>query len=155
MNIKAFAEKARLCLRSEGMVAEILARSYARKLALSCLAVLTTSMGLVFLNVALFTYLQSIWGPVWTPLAIGVGNLVLAGFAIGLATVVKPGSELEVAKDLRKLSINTLEDELQSSQIANGVFGTLTGANNSNVAKLLLPAVISIVGALRKKRTKA
>jgi hypothetical protein len=154
MNIKNLSEKARLCVRSETMIAEILVRSYARKFALSCFAGLTIMMGLVFLNIALFTYLQILWGPVWTPLALGLGNFALACIAVGLATLVKPGPELQMALQLRKLSTNTLEDELQSMQITGGLLGSLGGAGNSSVAKLLLPAVISVVSAVRSRKAK-
>ncbi len=147
-------EKARLCIRNETMIAEILVRNYVRKFALSCFAGLTVFVGLVFLNIALFTYLQTLWGSVWTPMAIGIGNFVLAGLAIGLAILLKPGSEIDLAKDIRKLSVSTLEEELQSTQIASGLLGTLAGVKNSSVAKLLLPAVISIVSAVRHHRTK-
>jgi hypothetical protein len=155
MNIKSLSEKARLCVRSEAMIAEILVRNYARKFILSCFAVLTTLMGLVFLNIALFTYLQTIWGPVWTPLAVGLGNFALVGLSVGFATLVKPGPELEMARELRKLSVSTLEEELQSVQVASGLFGTLARADNSTVTKLLVPAVISIVSAMRHRKTKA
>jgi hypothetical protein len=152
MNIKSLSEKTRLCIRSEAMIAEILVRSYARKFALSCFAALTILMGVVFLNIALFIYLQMLWGPVWTPLVIGLGNFALAGLAVGLASLMKPGPELQMALELRKLSATTLEEELQSMQFASGLLGSLGGAPNFSVTKLLLPAVISIVGAMRRRK---
>ncbi len=154
MNIKSLSEKARLCVRSEAMIAEILVASYVRKIALSCLAILTTLTGLVFLNIAAFAYLQTLWGPVLTPFVIGLGNFILAGLSLAMMALMQPGPDLAMARELRRLSINTLEEEFQSDQGVGGLFGPLAGEHNSNIAKLLLPAVISIVGSLSRRRAK-
>ena len=134
MNIQGFVRNARLCVRSEALIAEIRLRTLARKMILTSFAVLTALMGLAFINMALFVYLQSMWGPVWTPLAIGLANFALAALALLAAMLVRPGPELAMAEEMRKLSGSSLE-----------------GASDSNIARLLIPAVISIVSAMRHR----
>lgn len=63
-----------------------------QKFVLTSFAVLASIMGLAFIKMAAFAYLQSIWGPLWTPLLVGL------------------------AKELHKLSGNALEAEFQSGQ---------------------------------------
>jgi hypothetical protein len=63
MNLQSLARNARLYARAEGLVAEIRLRLLARKLVLSVLAVAVALFGLVFVNMALFNYLESAWVP--------------------------------------------------------------------------------------------
>jgi hypothetical protein len=152
MNIHNIARNARLYARSEAMVAEIRMRNYGRRLAFTSLAVLTVIMGLAFINLAAFQYLQSLWGPVWTPLAIGLANFVIAGAALLIAAAARPGPELALAKDLCKLSSGALEAELQTLPAAGGVLGALGSGSEATIARLLLPAVISIVSSLGRRK---
>lgn len=155
MNIQNVARSARLYARSEAMVAEIRMRAYGRKLALTSLAVLAAMMGLAFVNVAAFVYLQSLWGPVWTPLAIGLANFAIAALALAAALTVHPGPELALAKELRAVSGTALEEEFHSVHSVGGVLGALGAGSEGKIAQLLLPAVISIVSSLGRRRTAA
>jgi hypothetical protein len=153
MNIQNIARSARLYARSEAMVAEIRMRAYGRKLAFTSLAVLTSVMGLAFLNLAAFLYLQSLWGPVWTPLAIGLANFAIAAFALLAALSAHPGPELALARELRKLSGAALEEEFQAAHSVGGLLGVLGGGSETRIAQLLLPAVISIVSSLGRRKS--
>jgi hypothetical protein len=150
MNIQTLAKSARLYARSEFLITEIQLKTFARKLALISLAVLTAFMGLAFINMAAFAYLQTLLGPVWTPLSVGFANLILAGFALLAAVLTHAGSDLAMAKELRKLSGDALEAEFQAG---HSVGGFQAGQSDSNIARLLIPAVISIVGAMRRRKT--
>jgi hypothetical protein len=149
MNLPALAKHARLLLRSEVLIAEIRLRLYARKLALAGFAVLAAIMGLAFVNLAAYVYLQILWGPLWTPLAIGLVNFAIALVALLAAMLARPGPDLTVAEELRKLSGNALNDELHDHAAATGVLGAM---NEPLVARLLVPAVVSIITALRRRK---
>jgi hypothetical protein len=149
MNIQALAKSARLYARSEFLVTEIQMKTYARKFVLTSLAVLAAIMGLAFINMAAFAYLQSIWGPVWTPLLVGLANFILAALAWLAAVLTHSSSDLAMAKELRKLSGNALEAEFQSSHSVGGSHG---GANDTTIVRLLIPAVVSIIGAMRRRK---
>ena len=153
MNLQSLARNARLYARAEGLVAEIRLRLVVRKLVLSVLAMAVALQGLVFVNVALFNYLESAWGPVWTPLALGLVNFALAVPGLLIAASAKPGPELAMAEDLRKAAAAALEADFQAGQ---GLAGTLSGlAGESNAARLLIPTIDLIIGALRRKKPAA
>ncbi len=135
----------RLCIRSEAMVAEIKLLTYARKIMLASLAFLVGLIGFAFMNLALFEYLQSLWGPIGAPLAIGLGNIVCAAGLLLLAKMVKPGPELALAEDLRNLAGSELESQFQSQSESSGV-------NSSSVVRLLVPTIISIVSAMQRSK---
>ncbi len=153
MNLQSLARNARLYARAEGLVAEIRLRLLARRLVLSVLAVAIALLGLVFCNIALFNYLQAAWGPVWTPLILGLANLGLAVPLLLVAAAAKPGPELAMAEDLRKAAAAALEADFQAGQ---GLAGSLSGfAGESNAARLLIPTIGLIIGALRRKKPAA
>ena len=152
MNIQSLAKNARLYIRAEALVAEIRLRLYFRKLALAIFAVAVALLGLALLNLSLFHALETAWGPIWTPLILGLANFVLAVAAFLIAAAVKPGPELAMADDLRKLSATAVETDLQGSQ---GFAGILGGSSiEASTARLLIPALASIIGALRRKKTQ-
>ena len=139
-------------MRSEAAVAEIWLKVFAFKFALISVAGLTGLMGLAFVNIGLYSYLTSIWGPVWTPLAIALGNVLLAVLALLAAMRAKPNSDLPMAEELRKLSLDSLGQEFNVSTPGSGVFGEHAGFANQQVTRLLIPAIISIVTAMRRRK---
>ncbi len=155
MNIQNLLRTARLYARSEAMVAEILLRAFGRKLALTTIAILAGMMGLAFLNVAAYVYLLAMWGPVWTPLLIGVLNFAIAAIALAVALWGRPGPELALAKDLRDTAGANLEEEFHTTSPMGGLAGALGGRSESGLVNLLLPAVISIVTALGRRKPAA
>jgi hypothetical protein len=152
MSIQTVTRAIRLSIRSEALVAEIRLLTYARKVMLASLAFLAALIGFAFINLALFEYLQSLWGPIATPLAIGLGNIVFAALILLAAKLVKAGPELAMAEEIRSLSGNALESELQPRQIASGVLGALTNGNDASMVRLLVPTVVSIVSAMRRAK---
>lgn len=152
MSIQTITRAIRLSIRSEALVAEIRLLTYARKVMLASLAFLAALIGFAFINLALFEYLQSLWGPVATPLAIGLGNIAFAALILLAAKLVKPGPELAMAEEIRSLSGRALEAEFQPGQAATGVLGALTNANDASMVRLLVPTVISIINAMRRSK---
>jgi hypothetical protein len=108
-------------------------------------------MGLVFINIAALLYLQSLRGPVWTPLVIGLANFAIAAIALLAAFSARPGPELALARELRKLSSGAPEADLQRPPSAGGVLSVLGIGHEAANARLLLPAVISIVSSLGRR----
>ncbi len=147
MNIQSLAKNTQLYVRAEVLVAEIKLRLYFRKLAFAVFAVAVALLGLALLNLSLFHALETAWGPIWTPLILGLANFALALIALLIAAAAKPGPELAMAEDLRKLSATAVEADLQGSQSLGG------GLIEASAARLLIPALASIIGALRRKKT--
>ena len=80
-------------------------------------------------------------------LLLGLALACLAG--TGLAASAKPGPELAMAEDLRKAAAAALEEDFHSGQ-SLGAF-----AGESNAARLLIPTIGLIIGALRRKKPAA
>jgi hypothetical protein len=152
LSIQTIARAVRLTIRSEVLVAEIRLLTYARKLMLACLALLAAFIGFAFVNVALFEFLQSLWGPMMAPLVIGLGNIVFAGVIVVAAKMVKPGSELAMAEEMRNLSESALESEFRPNHINGGMLGSLAAARDGNLVKLLVPVVVSIISSMRRSK---
>ncbi|MCB1431777.1 MAG: hypothetical protein KDK75_04860, partial [Alphaproteobacteria bacterium] len=93
----------------------------------------------------------SVWGPVWTPLALGGADLALAIIAIVAAALQRPGPELQVAEDMKALAAAELEEQLQGGFTMQGLMGGLGGAGASN-ARLIIPLVTSLISILKKRK---
>lgn len=150
MNIQSLAKNTQLYLRAEILIAEIKLRLYFRKLALAVFAVAVALMGLALLNLSLFRALDTSWGPIWTPLILGLANFALAIIAILIAALAKPGPELAMAEDLRKLSATAVEADFQGGQVLGGLIGG--SSFEAGAARLLIPALATIIGTLRRRK---
>jgi hypothetical protein len=142
MSIHSITKTARLYLRAELIAAQIRLNAALRKTGLMALAGALLIMALAFLNIGLYAWLLGKWGPVFTPIGLGVFNIALALILFAAALFAKPGPELEFAEDMRRLSGDALENELKggSSVYAQGA------------AHLLFPAMTAIIGSMRKRK---
>lgn len=148
MTLSHLTRAARLYLRAELMTARIRMRSEAQRLMLLALAGGLALLALILVNVALYAALLSVWGPVWTPLALALADLVLAGLALVAASRQKPGPELAVAEEIRALAGEALEEQVQQGFSVQGLLGNM-GANVAG-ARTLLPLVTTLIGVLRR-----
>lgn len=151
MNLSHLTRAGRLYLRAEMMTARIRMRTEAQRMLLLGLAGGLGLLGLVLVNVAFYAALLEVWGPVWTPLALGAADLVLAGLALAAAAMQKPGPELEVAEEMKKLAAESLEEQMQQGFTVQGLLGGATG--NLAGARMLLPLVTTLIGLMRKRKT--
>jgi hypothetical protein len=152
MNVHSLIAHARLYLRSEVVVAEIWAGLYARKLSFFAIALLTGIMALAFINLALYAYLLSIWGAIWTPFAIGLGNVLLAVAALFTALRARPSKELKAAEEIRKLCADSFEEDFQFAGSSASGFASQGTHSNAQLYQLLIPAIASIIGAMRRRK---
>jgi hypothetical protein len=152
MSLTNITRAARVYIRAELMVARIRMRSETQRLMFLGVAVGLAFLGLILINVALYAALLSLWGPVWTPLALGVADLVLAVLAVVAAALQKPGPELAAAEEMRSLASATLEEQMQGGLSVPGLMGQLAG--DSSTARLLVPLVTTLIGVLKKRKAK-
>lgn len=149
MNMNSLSRHVRLVLRGELLMLQAKLAFALKRSAIIGLALLFAGLGLVFVNIGLFAWLSPLWGPVWTPVGLGLINLALAALALTLAAVVKPGAELALAEEIRVMAAESLEREVRSAPLVGGLAG-------GSMAGLVLPAVTTIVGAMaRRRREKA
>jgi hypothetical protein len=154
MQMRTLVRQAGLLWRAEMLVVELRLRLLARSTVLVLFAIFITLFGLAMLNVAAFQALQAVAGPVWSAVGIAFVDFLLAGIAVLVALRAKPGPELELAQDLRKLALEALEGEAATVQdfLTGASVGRLVSEPLQAMApRLLVPLVGSIIRALRKK----
>ena len=151
MSIATIARTARLYLRAEMLAAQIRLRTESHRLMLVGLAAILAVLGVGLVNLAVYAALKSVWGPVWTPLALGGADLLLAVIALIAAALKKPGPELKVAEEMRELAGAALEEQMQGGFTPTSLLGGLAGGDTST-ARLLIPMITTIIGALRRRK---
>ncbi|MFN4143683.1 hypothetical protein, partial [Aestuariivirga sp.] len=149
MSVHNMFRQVRFIIRAEMLAVQAKLAFAARRTVLAALALLFAGLGLVFSNVALFAFLSPLWGPVGTPVSLGLLNVALAGVALLAAALMKPGPELALAEEMRNIAGQSLEEEIRSQPLVGAALG---GPDRTALAGLLLPALTMIVGALRQRR---
>lgn len=150
MNISSLVRNLRIYIRAEVIAAESRLSAKLRQSGWIAIAVALVVMALVMANIALFAALEPALGPVWTPLSLAIGNLVLAVAFLVIAMAVRPGPELALAEDLRRASAQAIEDDIHTR---SGMLGGIGGQMMSTgAAQLLVPTLSLVVGALKRKK---
>jgi hypothetical protein len=153
MNLQALARNLRLYVRATSLAAEIRLRFQLRRTMLAALALAVAIAGLVMIDLAAYRALETAWGPLWTPLILGLANLAVAAALLLATLALKPGRELAAANDLRQMAYNAMEADLRSAQEGPGLLtGLLGGPAETQAARLLIPVISTIIGALRRRR---
>ena len=150
--------------KADSLIGKIWVTVIARRFGLLAFAGLIAAFGLAMANVAALYALQASIGSVWAAAAVAVADLVIAAFVILLARRCEPGPELQLALEVRRMAIESIETDAGDLKTAINALGqeirdakqTLVGFvhNPLDVAaqKLLVPAAIAIVRGLRSKR---
>jgi hypothetical protein len=151
MNFEHISKHLRLYARSMGLIAEIRLSAQLRKSLLGIFAAGMAVFGLAMINFGLYHALTAIWGEIWTPLAIGCGDLAVAGLAVWLASRMRYGRELQLAEELRDSVGAEIAADLQSLRnlpLMTNLIGPLEG----NAVRLLVPVLGTIISALRSHK---
>lgn len=153
--------------KADSLIGKIWLDVMARRFALFALAGLIAVFGLGMANVAGFYGLEQIWGPVWAALTVAMADLVVALIIALIARSVQPGSEIELAFDIRKTAIASIQadtrdlkdtiDSLgrQIQQTRDTISSFVQRPLNAAAENLLVPAVLSILRGLRSKKTQS
>ena len=145
MNFNSLSRHIRLVLRGELLLLQAKLAFALKRSAFLGLALLFAGLGLVFINIGVFAWLSPLWGPVWTPVGLGLINLALAAAALAIAAVVKPGPDMALAEEIRVMAAESMEAEIRSAPLMGGLGG-------GSLAGLVLPAISTIIGAMAKRR---
>lgn len=145
MNFNSLSRHIRLIVRGELLLLQAKFAFAMKRSAFVGFALLFAGLGLVFVNIGIFAWLSPLWGPVWTPVGLGLINLVLAAAALAIAAFVKPGPEMALAEEIRNMAADSIETEMRSTPLMAGLGG-------GSMAGLVLPAISTIIGAMAKRR---
>ena len=148
MRVPEILRHGRLLARAELLIAEIRVRALARRYLLLTVAAIIALIGLGSVNIALFRWLELLWGPLWAPLAVGIFNFVLAAIVIAVALASKSSRELQAARELRDAISAQLQEAVKNNEDRHAL---LSGAVNWTTAPLLLSLAKLVLSLLRSK----
>jgi len=153
--------------KADSVIARIWTEVLARRFGLLALSGLIGTFGLAAANVAAFFGLEPLWGPVWAAATMAVVNLVLAGIVLVCSNRVRPGRELELALELRKMGLESVQADAQDlkgtfdaigqeiRQTRDSIAGIIHHPLDAATEKVLIPAALSLIRGLRGKKSAA
>jgi len=118
-------------------------------------------------NVAGFYALQAPLGAVWAAAIVAAIDLLIAAIVLLVGSNARPGPEIEVAFDVRKMAVEAIQADTRDLKLAIESVGqelinvkaniTQLVHNPLDVAaqKLLIPAALSILRGMRSKKEHA
>jgi len=136
----------------------------ARRFSLFAFAGLIAVFGLGMANVAGFYALQTSVGSVWAAAIVAIVDFVIAAVVLLVASNARPGAEMDLAFEVRKMAIQSLQADTQDIKLAiesigqeirdakASIIGLVHNPLDAAAQKLLIPAVLSIVRGLRSKK---
>lgn len=139
--------------KADSLIGRIWLEVLARRFALFVLAALICVFGLGMANLAGFYALQPAWGPVWAAALVALADLVLALVVALVGRSAKPGPEIELAFEVRKMALGSLQDNVKDlKHTTESVAGFFQHPLDAATDKLLVPLALSIVRGLRSKK---
>jgi hypothetical protein len=150
--------------KADSVIARIWINVVARRFGLFALAGLIGAFGLGMGNVAAFYGLQPAWGPVWAATLVAVLDFVLAAIVVLLGRSARPGPEIEVALDLRRMAIESVQADAEDLKLTIDALGQEIRQTRDSIAgfihhpldtateKLLIPAALSLIRGMRAKK---
>lgn len=153
-----------LLSRADSLIGKIWLHVVARRLGLFAFAGLIAVFGLGMANVAGFYALQAAWGPVWAAALVALADFVLAAIVMLVGKSALPGPELELAHDVRKMALDSIQADARDIKLAvdaigrdltqtkDAIAGFLHHPFDAATERLLIPAGLSIIRSLRAKK---
>lgn len=165
--IDDFVRDLHLLRKADSLIGTIWLKVMARRFGLFVFAGLIAVFGLGMTNVAGFYALQASAGPVWAAAIVAIADFVIATTVMLVARNSEPGSEIELAFDVRQMAIDAIQADARDLRVTIDALGqeirdakdTIAGFVHNPLdaaaQKLLIPAAISIIKGLRSKKDQA
>lgn len=150
--------------KADVLIGKIWLEILLRRAGLIAFASLIAVFGLGMANVAGFYALQTSIGAAWAAAAVAVVDLVVAALLLLIASKSRPGPELELAFEVRKMAVESIEADARDLKLTIEAVGqelknvrtniTKLAHNPLDVAarKLLVPAALSILKGMRSRK---
>jgi hypothetical protein len=153
--------------KADFLIGRIWLNVLARKLGLFAFAALIAVFGLGMANVAGLSALQGSLGAVWAAVIVAAVDLVVAAVVLLVGSNSRPGPEIEVAFEVRKMAVEAIQADARDlkltidavSQEVKGLKANITQLvqNPLDVAaqKLLIPTALTILRGMRSRKEHA
>jgi hypothetical protein len=145
--------------RVDTLIARISLQVLARRFASFAFAGLIAVFGLGMADLAGFYQLQTTLGPVWAAALVALADFFVAAIVAFGARSIKPGPEIEIAMDVRKMAIKSLQHdarvlEQQIRDAKHSITSLVSSPLDAAAQKLLIPAVLALLKGIRARRGK-
>lgn len=149
--------------KADFLIGRIWLNVLVRRLGLFAFAALIAVFGLGMANVAGFYALQAPVGAVWAAAIVAAVDLLIAAIVLLVGSNVRPGPEIEVAFEVRKMAVDAIQADTRDLKLAVESVGQELANVKETIAqlthnpldvaaqKLLVPAVLSILRGMRSK----
>jgi hypothetical protein len=153
--------------KADFLIARIWLNALARRLSFFAFAALIAVFALGMANMAGYYALQGAVGPVWAAVIVAAVDLAIAAIVLLAGANSRPGPEIDLAFDVRKMAWDSIEADTKDLKRAVDNLGqnihearaTVAGfvQNPLDIAaqKLLVPAALSLLRGLRAKKEHA
>jgi hypothetical protein len=150
--------------KADSLIGRIWLNVMARRFGLFALAASVAVIGLGMANVAVFYGLQQSSGPVWAATIVAVVDLIIALIIVLLGVNIRPGPEIELAFDVRKMALDAVQTDAsdikttvdtvgqQIRQTKDTIAGFVHRPLDTAAEQLLVPAVLSLIRGMRSKK---
>ena len=108
MKIERITTNLHAVLRANSIIADIHARHMLTRSGIAGFAALIGAFGLLMFGLAGYFALEMAWGPIWAAATVGLANCVVAGILVIIASHLKPGRELDLAREVHKSAVAAL-----------------------------------------------
>ena len=153
--------------KADSLIGRIWLNVIARRFTLYVFAALVAVFGVGMANVAGFYGLQPSWGSVWAAAIVAIIDFVLAAIVLLFGSKVQPGTELELALEVRKMAMASLQSDSADIKLAvdslrqdirqtkDSIAGFVHDPLSAAAERLLVPAAVSLLRGLRPKKGQA
>jgi len=150
--------------KADLLIAKIWLDVLVRRFGLFAFSGLIAVFGLGMANLAGYLALQLSVGAAWAALIVAAVDLVIAAIVVLIAGKSRPGPELDLAFEVRKMAVESIQTDARDLKVmlealgheVKGVKANITQLlhNPLDVAaqKLLIPAALSILRGMRSKK---
>jgi hypothetical protein len=151
MKVERIAVNLRALLRANSIIADIHARHLLTRSGLAAFAALIAGFGVLMFGLAGYFALEIAWGPIWAAATVGLANCVLACTLVLVASRLKPGRDLDLAREVHKSAMAALIDEGRRVEIE---FENFKQGLRSPLDLLLPGLIVPLAGFLTKSLQK-
>lgn len=155
MRVDNMMQSLRVLAQADARIADITFRNRLSQIALHGTAFVIAIFGLIMIGIAGYTWLRDLWGPVWAALAIALASFLLALAITIIAAYRKPGREIEMAREMHTIALDSL---IAEAKIAGNEFapigGLLRGHIDTSLLGLIGPLASLLLRFLKRSEHK-
>jgi hypothetical protein len=152
MRIDNLMHSLRMLAQADAMIADITFRNRLSQIALKSAAFFIALFGLVMLGIGGYGWLRDLWNPVWAAMTVAAASFVVALVIVLVAATRKPGREIQLAREMHTVALDSLIAEAKLSGNDFSPFGgLLQGHLDGTLLSLIGPLASLLLRFLNRR----